>query len=139
MSADHAALARAFFAASDHHRAPAELCTAGFVAHFPGVAAMDLEAYGQFMTLFHAPFTGLHHRIDDVIAADAAVAVRLRFEGLHTGDFMGVPATGRRFSVPAAAFLRTVDGAIAEFWGLLDQMGLMQQISDEPARAHHPR
>src|SRR5687768_9437283 len=86
MSADHAALARAFFAASDHHRAPAELCTAGFVAHFPGVAAMDLEAYEQFMTLFHAPFTGLHHRIDDVIAADAAVAVRLRFEGLHTGD-----------------------------------------------------
>jgi predicted ester cyclase len=54
-------------------------------------------------------------------------------EGTHTGDFMGVPASGKRFSVEGTAFLRIVGGKVAQLWGFLDQLGLMQQIGGLPA------
>jgi predicted ester cyclase len=52
------------------------------------------------------------------------------------GDFMGVPASHKRFSVEGAAFLRIAAGKVTRLWGFLDQTGLMQQIGGLPAPAH---
>jgi hypothetical protein len=41
---------------------------------------------------------------------------------------MGVPAGGKHFSVEGTAFLRIADGKVAQLWGFLDQMALLQQI-----------
>jgi predicted ester cyclase len=46
---------------------------------------------------------------------------------------MGVPASDEHVSVEGTAFLRVVDGKVAQFWGFLDQLGLMQQIGGLPA------
>jgi predicted ester cyclase len=35
----------------------------------------------------------------------------------HEGDFMGIPATGRRISVPVVDIVRFRDGRAAEHWG----------------------
>jgi hypothetical protein len=105
MSTDHTTLAGRFFEESDRRRTPGELCGAGFTAHFPGFPAMDMAAYDQFAAMFHAPFSDIKHPIDEVIGDGDKVAVRLRFEGTHTGQFMGVPASGRHFSVEGTAFL----------------------------------
>jgi hypothetical protein len=105
MSADNEALARSFFEQADRGRTPVELCTAGFTAHFPGPPPMDLEGFDH------------------------------RFEGTHTGDFMGVPASGKQFSVGGTAFLHVAGGKVAQLWGFLDQLGLMQQIGGRPAPA----
>jgi len=56
----------------------------------------------------------------------------MRIEMTHTGDFMGIPASGKRVSVVAIGIMRTADGRIAEFWGSPDVMGLMQQIGALP-------
>jgi hypothetical protein len=58
----------------------------------------------------------------------------------HTGEGMGVSATNEHISVLEMGFLRIASGKIAEMWGLLDTMGLMQQIgampsSDQPTSA----
>jgi hypothetical protein len=45
---------------------------------------------------------------------------------------MGVPASGKRFSVEGTTFLQIAEGKVAQFWGFLDQMGLMQQIGGPP-------
>jgi ubiquinone/menaquinone biosynthesis C-methylase UbiE/predicted ester cyclase len=134
---DNAALTRRFFAESDRGRTPADLCSASFTAHLPGMPPMDLDDYQQFVRLFRSPFAELNHVIDEVVGFGTAIAVRLRLEGTHTGDFMGIPASGRPFSVPGAAFLHIVDGVITEFWGLFDQMGLMRQIGDQTSPTPH--
>ena len=130
--ATNKALARSFFQEADRGRTPVELCTPGFTAHFPGPPPMDLEGFDQFEAMFRSAFSNQEHALEDLVGEGDEVAVRLRFEGVHTGDFMGVPASGRHFSVEGTAFLRIANGKVAQLWGFLDQMALLQQIGGLP-------
>jgi predicted ester cyclase len=85
--------------------------------------------------MIRSAFSNIRHPIEDLVGEGDKVAVRLRFEGIHTGDFMGVPASGKQFSVQGTAFLHIAGGKVAQLWGSLDQMGLMQQIGGLPAPA----
>jgi predicted ester cyclase len=128
MSEDNKAFARSFFEEADRGRTPVELCAPGFTAHFPGPPPMDLEGFDRFEKMIHSAFSNLSHPIEDLVGEGENVAVRLRMEGTHTGDFMGMPASGRHFSVEGTAFMRIAGGKVAEFWGIFDQVGLQQQI-----------
>jgi predicted ester cyclase len=136
MSEENKALTRRFFEEADRGRTPVELCGRGFTAHFPGPGRMDLEGFDRFEAMIRSAFSDIRHPIEDIVGAGDRVAVRLRFEGTHTGDFMGVPSSGKQFSVEGTAFLRIAGGKVAQLWGFLDQMGLMEQIGGlpEPAR-----
>ena len=133
------AAARGFFHQADRGRTPVELCGPGFTAHFPGPGQMDLEAFDQFETMIRSAFSDVRHPIEDMVAERDRVAVRLRFEGTHTGEFMGVPASGKHCSVEGTAFLRIGGGKITRLVGSLDQMGLLQQIGGLPASAQAAR
>jgi predicted ester cyclase len=133
MSAENKALARSFFEQADRGRTPVELCAAGFTAHFPGLPPMDLAGFDQFEAMIRSAFSSITHPLEDLVGEGDEVAVRLRFEGAHTGDFMGVPASDKQFSVEGTAFLRVAGGRVAQLWGFLDQLGLMQQIGALPA------
>jgi hypothetical protein len=73
-----------------------ELCVPGFSAQFPGPPPMDLEGFDQFEAMIRSAFSNIEHPIEDMVGEGDEVAVRLRMEGTHTGDFMGVPASGKR-------------------------------------------
>jgi predicted ester cyclase len=45
---------------------------------------------------------------------------------------MGIPATGKSVSIQVLDIIRVVDGHIVEHWGLMDSMGLMQQLGALP-------
>jgi len=128
MSEQNKAFARSFFQEADRGRTPVELCASGFTAHFPGFPPMDLEGFDQFETAIHSAFSEMSHPIEEIVGEGDNVAVRLRMEGTHTGDFMGVPASGKRFSVDGSAFLRIAEGKVAELRGIFHQVGLVQQI-----------
>jgi predicted ester cyclase len=72
-------------------------------------------------------------RIDDVIAEGDKVAVRLRSHARHTGTFMGLPATGREYTITETHVFRIADGKVAEHWRDADMLGLMQQLGGLPA------
>ena len=55
------------------------------------------------------------------------------FNGTHTGNFMGVPATGKQIAIEAIDILRLVDSKVVEHWGVMDTFGLMQQLGVIPA------
>jgi predicted ester cyclase len=109
-----------------------ELCAPGFTAQFPGPPPMDLEGFDQFEAMIRSAFSNIEHPIEDMVGEGDEVAVRLRMEGTHTGDFMGCPGQRR---AEGRAFLRIAGGKVAQFWGFLDQLGLMQQIGRLPAPA----
>jgi predicted ester cyclase len=44
------------------------------------------------------------------------VAVRLRFRGTHSGEFLGFGSTGRTIEYVSHEFDRIADGLIAEEW-----------------------
>jgi steroid delta-isomerase-like uncharacterized protein len=74
-------------------------------------------------------FPDLEAHIDDLVAADDRVAVRVSFRGTHTGEFQGVPATGRQIHYVGHEFYRVEDGLIAEEWICSDMASLFRQLT----------
>jgi len=71
--------------------------------------------------------------IEDVIAEGDRVAVRWTNAGTNVGDFLGIPATGRSFSVPGIDIYRLEDGKLAEHWHVVDMYGQLIQLGLLPA------
>jgi steroid delta-isomerase-like uncharacterized protein len=87
------------------------------------------EAWWQgFDMMLHA-FPDLQAHIEDIVAAQDKVAVRLRFRGTHSGEFLGLPATGRTIEYVSHEFYRIADGLIAEEWICSDTATLLRQLS----------
>jgi steroid delta-isomerase-like uncharacterized protein len=81
-----------------------------------------------FEMIKHA-FPDLQAHIEDIVAAEDKVAVRLRFRGTHCGEFLGIPATGRTIEYVSHEFYRIADGLIAEEWICSDTTTLLRQLS----------
>jgi steroid delta-isomerase-like uncharacterized protein len=73
--------------------------------------------------------------IEDLIAEGDKVAVRLISHGRHTGEFMGVPASGKEYDISETHIFRITGGKVVEHWLNADMLGLMQQIGALPAPA----
>jgi steroid delta-isomerase-like uncharacterized protein len=74
-------------------------------------------------------FPDLRAHIDYIVAAEDKVAIRLRFRGTHTGEFLGFPATGRSVEYVSHESYRIADGLIAEEWICSDMATLFRQLS----------
>ena len=66
--------------------------------------------------------------IEDQIAEKTLVVTRWLFEATHSGEMMGIPASGKRLLMNGLIIHRIVDGKIVEIWGQDDEMGLMKQL-----------
>ncbi|MGV9709785.1 ester cyclase [Gordonia sp. NPDC003424] len=60
----------------------------------------------------HSAFSGFRMRILTVVEGDGIIAIHWESSGTHSGDFMGVPATGRPVTVTGASFINHRDGLI---------------------------
>ncbi|MEU5519127.1 ester cyclase [Streptomyces sp. NPDC093250] len=68
-------------------------------------------------------------RIEDQIAQGDRVCTRWSWEGVHKGDFLGIPATGKKVTMTGTAILRFGGkGKIVEGWWQYDRLGLMVQL-----------
>jgi steroid delta-isomerase-like uncharacterized protein len=59
------------------------------------------EKVRGFLTADQNPFPDAHEEIEDIVAEGKKVMVRLLFTGTHQGEFMGIPATGKRVEITA--------------------------------------
>lgn len=107
-----------------------ELLAEDFVDRSPiGDFSPDRNGVIMLHSMLHAAFSGLNAEIHDQVAEDNRVATRKTFRGTHTGDFMGVPATGRPVEIGVIDVLRLDGGKIVEHWCQVDFAGLMGQIT----------
>jgi predicted ester cyclase len=74
-----------------------------------------------------------HFRVEDVVAEQDTVVVRWTNSGTHSGDFAGIPATGRPFTIGGIDIYRVRDGLLAEHWHQLDQLAMLGQLGLIPA------
>ena len=66
---------------------------------------------------------------DDFWAASDTVTESWIFKGTHTGDFLGIPATGKQLHIRGIEIWRLTDGKIVERWGVVDAAGVMEQLT----------
>ena len=112
-----------------------ELATTDYVEHDPlpgqgtGIDGLK-DRVGAIVTGLDPTFT-----IEDVVAEDDRVVVRWTNSGTHVETFLGIPATGRSFSIPGIDVFRLDGGRLAEHWHVVDQLGQMVQLGLIPAPA----
>jgi predicted ester cyclase len=104
-----------------------------FVNHSapPGLPT-NREGVKMFFGACHAAFSGFHVTVEDQVAEGDQVVTRKTFRGKHTGDFFGIPATGKNVSFEVIDILRFKDGKATDHWNVVDQLGLMQQLGVIP-------
>jgi len=88
------------------------------------------ETWQQGFELMRRAFPDLEAHIDDLVAAEDRVAVRVSFRGTHAGEFQGIPATGRSIHYVSHEFYRVEDGLIAEEWICSDMASLFRQLTE---------
>lgn len=66
--------------------------------------------------------------IDIVVANDATVGSRLRFDCRPAASFLGIPVNGRRVIFHENVFYLYQDGKIATVWSVIDPMEISSQL-----------
>jgi steroid delta-isomerase-like uncharacterized protein len=113
-----------------------DLLTDDFVEHTPAPGqGTDRQATKEFIGQLFAAFPDLNCSIESQVAESDTISAVSTMTGTHQGEFMGVPATGRRISVQTMDYGRVRDGRFSEHWGLVDVPGLMGQLGIQPTMA----
>ena len=112
-----------------------ELIAEDIVYHGPAMLGevRGREGFKQLLGVFRAAFPGFETEVKQLVAEGDVVAAWHTHRGRHTGEFAGVPPTGKAVEVDGLELLRVRDGRIAAFWHMDDFLGLMQQLGAVPA------
>lgn len=100
-----------------------------FVGHDLPPGLDGRAGYKKYVGMFAASFSDMT-RIEahEVIGNGDKIVVRWSSTGRHTGEFMGIPATGQRVTIKGIDIFRLAGGKIADLWQEMDIMGILQQI-----------
>jgi steroid delta-isomerase-like uncharacterized protein len=112
-----------------------DLLSDDFVEHeeTPGLAPTK-DGVKAFFRMYIAAFPDLRMDPVDVLPSGDKVVARVKATGTNTGEFMGMPATGKGVDVQLIDIMRFGDdGLVHEHWGVVDAMAMMQQLGVVPA------
>ena len=98
----------------------------------PTVAKGPQGAKSTLATYLRA-FPDMKISIEREIADGDYVVQHLLATGTNTGEFNGVPATGKKINVTGVVTSKIKDGKVIEAWSLFDSLGLLQQLGVVPA------
>jgi steroid delta-isomerase-like uncharacterized protein len=98
-----------------------ELIHPNFVNHdpLPGQEPTR-EGIKKFLPVFQKAFPDLQFINDSLIAEGDIVAHRITWRGTHSGEYLGVPATGKKIHFRTHDFQRWEDGLMIERWSTAD-------------------
>ena len=116
-----------------------ELVTTDFVDRSaqPGMPPTR-EGFKSSAIALKTAFPDLHYAIEDTIENGDRIVHRLTATGTMKGDFMGIPATGKRATWTEIHIGRVANGRLAEHWGIVDQLGMLVQLGVVPAPGRVP-
>ena len=113
--------------------AVSELCAANFVNHDPAAPqARDHAGMIQNFQMIRAGFPDGHTTVEEIIAEGDRVATRWTFTGTHTGEWHGIPLTGKQVTLEGFDMYRISDGKIQEIWWSYNSLGVLQQLGAIP-------
>jgi steroid delta-isomerase-like uncharacterized protein len=75
-----------------------------------------------------AAFQDIKTEQDDLLIDGDRVVMIARVSGTHSGDFMGLPATGRQMEVLMVSLMTVTDGFVVDERRIYDFTGLLVQV-----------
>lgn len=130
---DYKALAQEMFAGiaagNDVDAAVDKYMAEDFVEHeeIPGMGNTR-DTPRQLFKMLHAAISGFRVDVHDLLQDGDKVVARISFVGTHTGEFMGVPASGNPVAFNAIDILQFRGDRCVAHWGVMDMAGAMAQM-----------
>ncbi|MHB8459221.1 MAG: ester cyclase [Candidatus Limnocylindrales bacterium] len=109
-----------------------ELVAEDFMPHTWGSMGSGRQALKDAITRVSTGLTDTSMTIEDMIAEDDRVAVRLTSRAVQIGAFMGLPPSGKAYSIGEIHIFRLRDGRISEHWHEADFLGMLRQLGALP-------
>lgn len=108
----------------------ADYCTKDFRDHNPdpGQKQGMKGLQGAFQAMFDA-FPDLHVTVEQMVAEGDLAVARVTMTGTQKGEYMGMPASGKRFKMGGIDIVKIKDGKATERWGYFDGAAMMEQLS----------
>ena len=104
----------------------------GYVNHEALFSAEGREANRQFWHAFFAALPDITASMGDLVIAGDRVVGRFVYRGTHTGELMGIPASGNTVEMRSIDIWRTENGVFAEHWDEINALQLFQQMGVLP-------
>ena len=116
-----------------------ELVSPTFTDHspLPGMPPTR-DGLKQSMKALKTAMPDIRYAVDEGLAFGDQVVHRLSASGTMTGDWMGIPATGKRAVWTEIHIGKGVDGRLTEHWGLVDQLAIFVQLGIVPQPGRVP-
>ena len=96
----------------------------------------DREGFRQLFAMYRNSFPDLHVTFEAEFADGDYVIHRGYGTATHTGEFQGIPPTGKQIEIEFIHIWRVVNGKAVENWVQMDMLGLMQQLGVIPTPEH---
>jgi predicted ester cyclase len=111
-----------------------EVLTPDVIQHFNSTPEpiVGLEANKEFNDSLFQGFPDIKQTIEDVVVEGDKVVLRTTIEGTHTGEFLGIPPTGKSVKVNDFTLLRLENSLIAEWWYECNLLEVMKQLGLMP-------
>jgi steroid delta-isomerase-like uncharacterized protein len=90
------------------------------------------DAFKKVMLSFRRAFPDAVNRVEDVIAEGDKAVVRWTFTGTQAGNFMGLPATGKKVTWTGITIYTLSGGKVIAEYGEEDFFGFLHQIGFIP-------
>lgn len=89
---------------------------------------VGLENFKAYYQNFLTGFSNIEFTMVDVFGQGDKIVKHWNFKGTHSGDFFGIPATGKSVNIDGTTLVKMKDGKIAEEQDFMDNMAFMQQL-----------
>ena len=90
------------------------------------------DGNSQFWTAFFTGLPDVKVTMEDLVISGDRVVGRFTYRGTHTGDLVGIPATGKPVEMRSIDIWRVQNGMFAEHWDEINAMQMFQQIGALP-------
>jgi steroid delta-isomerase-like uncharacterized protein len=107
-----------------------ELLSPSYINHSPGMPNPKPGAEGlkPIVAAIRVGFPDLKYVIKNMVVSENQVAVHVLMTGTHTGDFFGIPPTGKKVEVSQMQIERIENGKMIEHWRVTDDLSMMKQL-----------
>jgi steroid delta-isomerase-like uncharacterized protein len=96
-------------------------------------APQGIDGLKGLIATLRTAFPDLHATVDEQVAEGDKVVSRVTMSGTHEGEFMGIPPTGKSFTIPGVSIWEVRGGMLISEWVNWDSMGMMRQLGLAPA------
>ncbi|MGC9942170.1 MAG: ester cyclase [Verrucomicrobiota bacterium] len=107
-----------------------------FVNHaaLPGTDAGPDSLLDTYNNILRPAIPDLKVEIYDQIAWGDKVSTRKKVRGTHSGELLGIPATGRAVAIDVVDIVRLRDGRYVEHWGINDFTSVLTDLRTKQVR-----